>query len=137
MRLYALVIGWLSLTLTTPLLLPPMDPGHFFVPMGKTYPSYSSWAVTVSLSVIPYRKQLKEINTATLQLSLTADSLTADLRTPANTSDPNLATLAISVQRLSRSISQLKTEGTDLSVMFSDLLFLSDDRTENRVKRNS
>ena len=114
-----------------------MDPGHFFVPMGKTYPSYSSWAVTVSLSVIPYRKQLKEINTATLQLSLTADSLTADLRTPANASDPNLATLAISVQRLSRSIGQLKTEGTDLSVMFSDLLFLSDDRTENRAKRNS
>ena len=38
---------------------------------------------------------MKEINTATLQLSLTADSLTADLETPANASDPNLATLAV------------------------------------------
>ena len=113
-----------------------MDPGHFFVPMGKTYPSYSSWAVTISLSMSPYKKQLSEINTATIQLANTSDYLTDDVTKPTNATDPNLAVLAVSVQRLARSIAQLQIEGKELTIMFSDLLLISDDLPDDRTKRS-
>ena len=121
-----IVIGWLSLALSTPL-SPPMDPGHFFIPMGKTYPSYSSWAITISIGMSPYRKRLGEISTATIQLTQTAYDLKTSIHTFSNDSDPNHATLTLSVSRLSRSIDQLQSEGKDLAYTFSDLLSLPED----------
>ena len=60
---------------------------------GKTYPSYSSWAITVSIGTSPYRKRLSEISTATIQLTQTADNLTTSIQTISNVSDPNHALL--------------------------------------------
>ena len=131
----ALVIGWLSFTLSTSL-SPPTDPGHFFIPMGKTYPSYSSWAVTVSIGTSPYRKRLSEISTVTIQLTETADALTASIQSSVNVSDPNHATLAVSVRRLSRSVEQLQAEGKDLAFLFSDLLSLPEDPSDVEFRRN-
>ena len=107
----------------------------FLRAMGKTYPSYSSWAVTISLSMSPYKKQLSEINAATIQLANTSDYLTDEITKPTNATDPNLAVLAVSVQRLARSIAQLQNEGKELTIMFSDLLLISDDLPD-RTKRS-
>ena len=54
------LLGWLTLVrcLTTPI---PTDPGHLFIPVGKTYPSYSSWAITISFSVTPFRTQAENL----------------------------------------------------------------------------
>ena len=134
--LVALVIGWLPLSLYATL-NPPMDPGHFFIPMGKTYPSYSSWAVTVSIGMSPYRKQLSEISTATIQLMQTADALATTTFQMTNGSDPNRATLAISIKRLSRSVEQLQSESKDLTLLFSDLLSLPSDFRDDRARRPS
>ena len=99
---------------------------------GKTYPTYSSWAITVSIGTSPYRKRLSEISTATIQLTQTADNLTTSIQTISNVLDPNHATLAVSVRRLSRSIKQLQPEGKDLAFTFSDLLSLPDDPRDAR-----
>ena len=63
MRLIAaLVLVWLSTLHAS--VTPPQDPGHLFIPMGKIYPSYSSWAVTISINMSSYRNQLNDIGMA-------------------------------------------------------------------------
>ena len=119
------LLGWLLLTVTIAA-ASPSDPGHLFIPLGKTYPSYSSWAVTLSISVTPYRKEAKSIIDDTTQLSRTAKGL---LTSPAplnnaNNSNPNQASLAVSLKHLSHSVEQLRTECKHLVTTFRDLLSL-------------
>ena len=130
---WSLVIAWLvnhCMPLATP-----SDPGHFFIPLGKTYPSYSSWAVSVSISMLPYKKELAKIETATLALTVTTASL--DRNAPLlNTSDPNQAALTIAVRRLTMSIKQLVNEGRDINSMYGDLLGLVSQSPDDSSRRS-
>ena len=76
------------------------------------------------------------ISTATIQLTQTADAWATNIQ-QTNGSDPNHATLAVSIRRLSRSIEQLQSERKDLAFLFSDLLSLPGDPRDERVRRNS
>ena len=99
----------------------PTDPGHLFIPMGKTYPSYSSWAVTVSMSMIPYRNEVLRIRSATHQLTHTLKLLQP---AAANSTEPVQASLALALKRLSGSVKQLEHEQDDLVSTFGDTLSL-------------
>ena len=44
----------------------PNDPGHVFLPVGKLYPSYNSWAISVSTNTSRLVRQLKLVETGLL-----------------------------------------------------------------------
>ena len=126
----------------------PTDPGCFFIPLGRTYPSYSSWAVTISISMAPYRKQLREIFMATQHLHHTADSLVIDLKRPTNLSNPSQVSLEMATHRFNKSVIQLERQTKDLTSMFGNMLALPsiskdidsdldrEDRSTRRVPSN-
>ena len=74
---------------------------------GKTYPSYSSWAVTVSMSMTPYRNEVLGIRSATHQLNNTLKVLQP---AAANSTEPVQASLAVALKLLSGSVTQLEHE---------------------------
>ena len=116
-----LVMGLgLSVTLGAPS-ISPTDPGHLFIPLGKTYPSYSSWAITVSMSMIPYRNEVLRIRSAIYQITNTLKILTP---AATNSTEPMQASLAVALKRLSGSVKQLKHEQNDLDSTFGDILSL-------------
>ena len=120
MRLIAaLVLVWLSTLHAS--VTPPQDPGHLFIPMGKIYPSYSSWAVTISINMSSYRNQLNDIGMAITTLRTTARAITAAHRYP-NESDPNLGAMQVAMSRLYKSISQLENEAMEIRHTFRYIL---------------
>ena len=99
--------------------------------MGKTYPSYSSWAVTLSVSMTPYRDDLIRLRDALHALANTAATLTNNDTDYAN---PNQVSLLLAVRRLSRSIEQLNHEHTEIKSSFGYLLS-APSQSDKRVKR--
>ncbi|XP_043213570.1 uncharacterized protein LOC122377530 [Amphibalanus amphitrite] len=140
MAVTTMLCGWLLLLMVTntPNIAhcsaPPTDPGHLFIPLGKTYPSYSSWAITLSISMKPYRKDVRRINDATNELSRTARTLLANHSPPTNATaaDPAHASLTVSLKHLSHSIDQLQTEENHLVDTFRDLLSIPEARSSAR-----
>ena len=140
MAVTTMLCRWLMLLTVTNVLniancaAPPTDPGHLFIPLGKTYPSYSSWAITLSISMKPYRKDVRKINDATNELSRTARALLANHSPPTNATaaDPAHASLTVSLKHLSHSISQLQTEENHLVDTFRDLLSMPEPRSSAR-----
>ena len=125
----AILLSWLS-RLSHASAKPPQDPGHIFIPMGKIYPSYSSWAVTVSLSMTPYRRQLRIVEQATSALLRTAPNIPSPV---ANRSDPNRGIMSVAVRRLYKSIYQLSQEEENIRMTFEHLLPSPND--SRRAKR--
>ena len=52
------LVTLVALSVVTSNSLVPNDPGHVFLPMGKLYPSYNSWAISVSTDTSKLIKQL-------------------------------------------------------------------------------
>ena len=52
-KMLATLLGWLGLLSLSSSSNVPTDPGHLFIPVGSMFPSYSSWAITITLNVAP------------------------------------------------------------------------------------
>ena len=85
------LVGWLGF-ISLSSADTPTDPGHVFIPVGSMFPSYSSWAISVTLNVAPYQNKLKSLSMAQdgiqslieklerQNLSLALKARTSDLR---------------------------------------------------------
>ena len=132
------ILGWLR-TVSAFETTVPRDPGHLFIPIGKTYPSYSFWAVTISINIVPFRKQSTEVFVAQTKL----DRLVTELRSSigAYTNSSERAMLLMHVSHLEAALSELNGEAGGLKRTFLDLLYPksvpdnSDIRDRRRARR--
>ena len=136
MRLQTMaIVSWLTMVTVASSADIPSDPGHLFIPAGKTYPSYSSWAVTISVNIAPYRIQIRNLVTTARSLSVTAGNLDLQARpkvgafnASTNVTENEISTALKPLQEVANS---LVTEVDDLSLTFSDLLYPQSDQTPN------
>ena len=108
------LLGWLGLVSLTSSSNVPTDPGHLFIPVGSMFPSYSSWAITVTLNVAPYQKRLEDLSVAqqnvkTLVQKVEGQNLTVDLQA--------------NILQLVMAQSQLKDVANGLQHSFGDILY--------------
>ena len=81
----ATLLGWLGLLSLSSSSNVPTDPGHLFIPVGSMFPSYSSWAITITLNVAPYQNRLEDLsiaqqNVKTLISKVESQNLSLDLK---------------------------------------------------------
>ena len=118
------ILGWLGIigASTAPA---SSDPGHLFIPVGKIYPSYSSWAITISISIAPFRKQTDTL----LSVRLSLERLVNELKTN-KTND-------VHAYQLETALRELNGEVSGLSHAFKDLLYplANPSRADNRNRR--
>ena len=107
-------LGWLATTLYAA--QTPTDPGHLFIPVGKTHPSYNSWAISIPINVASYRERISIV----IQTQ-------ADLKngTIANTTLPSAqrAMLPLYANQLDAAQTQLSGEINGLLRTFRDVLY--------------
>ena len=115
-KMLAALLGWLGLVSLTSSSNVPTDPGHLFIPVGSMFPSYSSWAITITLNVAPYQKRLEELSVAqqnveSLIIKVENQNLSENLRT--------------NVEQLQMAQTQLQNEANGLQRSFGDILYPS------------
>ena len=134
MRCTFALLGWLIAVLAAE--HTPTDPGHFFIPVGKTYPSYSSWAVTITVNMAPYRQRIREI--VGLEEALTAFMNNTSMQPYLNSSSDS-ASLALYASQLNDARVQMDREITSLHRTFRDVLYppKASDPFEPRVVERS
>ena len=123
------LLGWLTATADQV----PSDPGHLFLPMGKIFPSYSSWAVTVTISIIPYQQKTQTLDQTRKELNVLVEVLhRRHLQTSGNRSQD--IPIRLYVDQLDSALHQLNMEIDGLFSTFQDMLYPTSD-SPRRTKR--
>ena len=117
-RTVTVILGWLAVTLSAE--QAPTDPGHFFIPCGKLYPSYSSWAISVSTNMAPYRKQTKILAGARTTLGKIVRDVTSQRLNVTADTEPAIKLLG---NQLKSALDQLNAEADGLMRTFQDVLY--------------
>ena len=120
-KMLATLLGWLGLLSLSSSSNVPTDPGHLFIPVGSMFPSYSSWAITITLNVAPYQNRLEDLSVAqqnvkTLISKVESQNLSLDLKA--------------SVLQLKLAQTQLQDVANGLQRSFGDILYPSKTRDD-------
>ena len=113
-------LGWLT-TVLTETVPTPTDPGHLFIPVGRTYPSYSAWAITISINIAPFRQQAQNL----FEIQTALDRLVTEIRTevtPGKNSTERVM-LLMHANQLSAALTELNGESGGLKRTFLDPLY--------------
>ena len=141
MRYWAIaLLGWLATASCDA--QAPTDPGHLFIPVGKTYPSYSSWAVTLSINIIPYRMETAALSQARDDLLALAFNLRErhlDVNKTLNSTASN-AMVEFYANQLDAALTELNSETNGLRRTFRDILYppkaqYPEGPSDRRIKR--
>ena len=118
-------LGWLATTLYAA--QTPTDPGHLFIPVGKTYPSYNSWAISISINVASYRERINTVIQTQTDLKRLVSDINDGIKndTMANTTLPSAqrAMLPLYANQLDAAQTQLSGEINGLLRTFRDVLY--------------
>ena len=125
-------LGWLT-NMAMASATTPTDPGHLFIPIGKTYPSYSSWAISISINISAFRQESENLFLVKKNLEHLVNVIQEE---NTDTSKPRQFSIAMYINQLGAAITELNAEAVGLRRDFNDLLYPASWNWENPLTSN-